>query len=115
VPEGRENVWVYTQPQTGDRLYSYDVDFTVTADYYKGDPNGGYRAFVFTDALSSTELVALRDEVERTTRAALSIPYNAARAAMRFEHSMGQGLPDFILRSSADHIGAAAMPVLAAE
>ena len=60
--EGRENVWVYTQPQTGDRLYAYDVDFTVTADYYKGDPNGGYRSFVFTDFLSSEQLVQVRDQ-----------------------------------------------------
>ena len=38
----KENVWEYTI--YGDRLYSYDVDYTVTADYYKGDPNGGYRS-----------------------------------------------------------------------
>lgn len=100
VPEGREDVWVYTQPQTGDRLYAYDVDFTVTADYYKGDPNGGYRSFVFTDFLSSKELVQIRDQIERETRNVLGIPFNPARASMRFEHSMGQGLPDFILRTS---------------
>ena len=100
VPEGRENVWVYTQPQTGDRLYAYDVDFTVTADYYKGDPDGGYRSFVFTDFLSSEQLVQVRDRIERETRRVLNIPFNPARASMRFEHSMGQGLPDFILRSS---------------
>lgn len=100
VPEGRQDVWVYTQPQTGDRLYAYDVDFTVTADYYKGDPNGGYRSFVFTDFLSSEQLVQVRDQIERETRNVLGIPFNPARASMRFEHSMGQGLPDFILRTS---------------
>ncbi len=100
VPEGRKDVWVYTQPQTGDKLYTYDVDFTVTADYYKGDPNGGYRSFVFTDFLSSEELVQVRDQIERETRDVLGIPFNPARASMRFEHSMGQGLPDFILRAS---------------
>jgi radical SAM superfamily enzyme YgiQ (UPF0313 family) len=100
VPHDRENVWVYTQPQTGDRLYAYDVDFTQVADYYKGDPEGGYKAFVFTDYLSNEQLVALRDEIERKTRQALRIPFNPSRAALRFEHSMGQGLPDFIRRTT---------------
>lgn len=99
VPRG-DDVWVYTQPQTGDRLYAYDVDFTVTADYYKGDPNGGYRSFVFTDYLSSEQLVQVRDQIERETRTILGIPFNPSRASVRFEHSMGQGLPDFILRAS---------------
>jgi len=94
-------VWTYTQPQTGDRLHAVDLDFSSTPDYYKGDPNGGYRAYVFTDQLSAERLVALRDEIERGARAALGIAFNPSRAALRFEHSMGQGLPDFILRSSA--------------
>lgn len=94
-------VWTYTQPKTGDRLHAYEVDFTRTPDYYKGDPDGGYKAYVFTDNLSSTDLVRLRDGIERDVRKALNIPFNASRAAMRFEHSMGQGLPDYILRSSA--------------
>ena len=91
-------VYTYTQPKTGDRLHSYDVDFTTTADYYKGDPEGGYKSFVFTDELSSEELVRQRDWVEKDVRARLGIPFNPTRAAMRYEHSMGQGLPDFILR-----------------
>jgi len=95
-----DGVWTYTQPRTGDRLHAYDVDFTRTPDYYKGDPDGGYKAYVFTDSLASAELVQLRDGIERDVRKALSIPFNPSRAAMRFEHSMGQGLPDFILRSS---------------
>jgi radical SAM superfamily enzyme YgiQ (UPF0313 family) len=98
--ESQAGVWTYTQPETGDRLHAYDVDFTTTADYYKGDPDGGYKAFVFTDHVSSEQLVALRDTIEREARAKLGITFNPARAAMRFEHSMGQGLPDFILRTS---------------
>jgi anaerobic magnesium-protoporphyrin IX monomethyl ester cyclase len=98
--ETMDGVWTYTQPRTGDRLHAYDVDFTKTPDYYKGDPDGGYKAYVFTDALKSTELVQLRDGIERDVRKALNIPFNPSRAAMRFEHSMGQGLPDHILRSS---------------
>lgn len=94
-------VWTYVQPKTGDRLHAYDVDFTTTPDYYKGDPNGGYKAFVFTDSLSSEEIVSLRDRVETDVRRELGISFNSGRAALRFEHSMGQGLPDFILRTTA--------------
>jgi anaerobic magnesium-protoporphyrin IX monomethyl ester cyclase len=94
-----KDVWVYTYPETGDRLYSYEVDYTRVADYYKGDPDGGYKAYVYTDALSAQRLVELRDQVERDVRKTLGIPFNASRAAQRFEHSMGQ-LPASILRSS---------------
>ena len=101
VPHASEpNVWTYTQPKTGDRLHAYEVDYTVCADYYKGDPNGGYRSFVFTDHLSAERIVRLRDAVEREVRDALKIPFNAGAAALRYEHSMGQGLPDFIHRAS---------------
>ncbi len=101
VPHPSEpTVWTYTQPKTGDRLHSHEIDYTLCADYYKGDPNGGYRAFVFTDHLSSERIVKLRDAVEREVRSALKIPFNAGAAALRYEHSMGQGLPDFIHRTS---------------
>jgi anaerobic magnesium-protoporphyrin IX monomethyl ester cyclase len=96
------NVWTYTC-KNGDRLHAYDVDFSRIAEYYKGDPDGGYRAYVFTDHLSSESLVTLRDWVERGVRERLGIPFNASAASIRYEHSMGQGpigLPDFILRSS---------------
>ena len=68
------------------------------ADYYKGDPNGGYRSFVFTDHLSAEQLVQLRDMVERDVRKGLNIPFNPSAPTLRYEHSMGQGLPDFIHR-----------------
>ena len=95
-----KNVWTYTQPETGDRLHSQEVDFTDTPNYYKGDPDGGYSAFVFTDHLSSQRIVELRDYVERETRAKLGVPFNPGRAAILYEHSMGQGLPANILRHS---------------
>jgi radical SAM superfamily enzyme YgiQ (UPF0313 family) len=98
--ESRAGVWTYTQPQTRDRLHAIDIDFTTTPDYYKGDPDGGYRAYVFTDHLTSQELVRLRDQIEREVRKTLCIPFNQSRASLRYEHSMGQGLPDFILRTS---------------
>ena len=95
-------VYTYTMPKTGDRLHAYDVDFTEVAEYYKGDPDGGYKAFVFTDFLSSADLVAARDSIERGVRAKLSIPFNPNKAASRYEHSMGMhgALPAHILRRS---------------
>lgn len=99
--ETSPGIWTYTHARTGDRLHSHEVDYTVCADYYKGDPKDGYRSFVFTDHLSAEELVALRNEVEASVRARLSIPYYPSASALRFEHSMGQGLPDFIHRQSA--------------
>jgi radical SAM superfamily enzyme YgiQ (UPF0313 family) len=96
----KENVWTYTQPQTGDRLHAYEVDYTVCADYYKGDPQGGYRSFVYTDFLSAEEIVSLRNDVENNVRKKLGIQFNPGAAALRYEHSMGQGLPDFIHRIS---------------
>ena len=94
------DVWTYTQPETGDRLHAYEVDYTTSAQYYKGDPNGGYQAFIFTDHLSARRIVELRDQVEREVRAKLGIPFNHSAPAMRYEHSMGQGLPDFIHRAA---------------
>ncbi len=94
------DVWSYTYKKTGDRLHAYDVDYTRVAEYYKGDPDGGYRAFVFTDYLSGDDLVRLRDWVERDVRQKLGIPFNPGAALNRYEHSMGQTgpLPAHILR-----------------
>jgi radical SAM superfamily enzyme YgiQ (UPF0313 family) len=103
VPHDRlDDVWTYTYAKTGDRLHSYEVDFTRVAEYYKGNPDGGYHAYVFTDRLSATELVAARDFVERDVRAKLGIPFNPSAPSLRFEHSMGQPgpLPPQILKSS---------------
>ncbi|MCW2249542.1 radical SAM superfamily enzyme YgiQ (UPF0313 family) [Azospirillum fermentarium] len=94
------DVWTYTQPETGDRLHSENVNFMRTAEYYKGDPEGGYVSHIFTDALSPRDIVNLRNVIERDVRAALGIPFNPSRAAVLYEHSMGQSLPPFILRSS---------------
>ena len=97
------DVWVYTYQKTGDKLYSMEVDYNEVADYYKGDPDGGYKAYVFTDQLNSEELVGLRDFVERDIRKKLGIHFNPATPAIRYEHSMGQfgtHLPANILRTS---------------
>ncbi len=98
--ESQPGVWTYTHKKTGDKLYGIELDHTKVADYYKGDPNGGYQAYVYTDSLSPKEIVSLRDQVEREVRAALDIPYYPSTAALRYEHSMGQGLPDVLYRES---------------
>lgn len=92
-------IWTYTYPKNGDRLHAYELDYTQVADYYKGDPEGGYKAYVFTDHIDAAGLVHQRDMVEHEVRTALNIPFNAAHAAQRYEHSMGQ-LPAYILRST---------------
>jgi radical SAM superfamily enzyme YgiQ (UPF0313 family) len=96
-------VWVYTYQKTGAKLYQYELDYSTTADYYKGDPNGGYRSYVFTATLSAERLVELRDHVERSVRDSLKIPFYQGIPAMLYEHSMGQGghFPTSILRGSA--------------
>jgi radical SAM superfamily enzyme YgiQ (UPF0313 family) len=98
---------VWTYEFNGDRLYSYEVDYTEVADYYKGDPNGGYRSFVYTDHLDADDIVKLRDFTERDVRQRLDIAFPQGGAALRYEHSMGQGavLPATILRASPGRSG----------
>src|SRR5262245_255842 len=96
-------VWTYVN--NGDRLHAIEIDYTETADYYKGDPEGGYRSFVYTDYLSTERLVDLRDAIESDVRVSLNIPFNRSAPAIRYEHSMGQNdLPKNILRRSADEV-----------
>ncbi len=97
--ETSPGIWTYTYEKTGDRLHAYQLDWNLTADYYKGDPDGGYQAYVFTDHLTSKELVAERDALEREVRDKLGIPFNMAAASVNYEHSMGQLGPS-VLRSS---------------
>lgn len=97
----RNGVWVYTYPPTGAKLYQYEIDFSLVADYYKGDPDGGYKAFVYTDHLSAEDIVRERNRLENEVRKNLGIPFNMGAPAMRYEHSMGQGFPGNILRTTA--------------
>ncbi len=77
------NYWEFTA--NGDKLYSEEVDYTTTSDYYKGIP-GEYKAYVFTDHLTSQELVKLRDLTEDEVRSTLGLPY----PSKGYDHSMGQ-------------------------
>jgi hypothetical protein len=99
----KDDHYVYTSEITGDRLYQASIDYLSELDYYKGDPDGGYVSYVWTDHMSPTDLVVARDNLEREVREKLGIPFNDARAATKYEHSMGMGnisIPDFILRRS---------------
>ncbi|MBT4867084.1 MAG: B12-binding domain-containing radical SAM protein [Planctomycetaceae bacterium] len=100
--ETKPGIWTYEYKKTGDRLHAYELDYNVTADYYKGDPDGGYKAYVFSDHISSEELVAARDALEKEVREKLNIPFNPSAASVNYEHSMGQmgPLPANILRAS---------------
>jgi anaerobic magnesium-protoporphyrin IX monomethyl ester cyclase len=97
-----DGFWTYTVPENGDRLHAQELDYDEVSDYYKGDPDGGYRAYVHTDFLTSERLVELRDGLEREVRVKLGIPFNQSAAAIDYDHSMGQsgGLPSSILRVS---------------
>ncbi len=98
--ETNPGVWAYTCPN-GDRLYQVEVDYTATADYYKGDPNDGYVSHVWTPDLTSTALIHERDKLERNLRDELGIPFNPSAAAVSYEHSMGMtALPAHILKST---------------
>jgi anaerobic magnesium-protoporphyrin IX monomethyl ester cyclase len=93
-------IWTYTCRHSEDKLHSVEVDYRHVAEYYKGAP-GNYTAFVYTDHLTSEQLVSLRDRLEADVRAKLSLPFNAADPGLRYEHSMGQSaLPTSILRTS---------------
>jgi anaerobic magnesium-protoporphyrin IX monomethyl ester cyclase len=98
-------IWTYTA-KNGDRLHAFELDYNVTADYYKGDPNGGYKAYVYTDFLSAEELIEQRNQLESEVRERLEIPFNLAAASVAFDHSMGQSgpLPMNILRVSASAV-----------
>lgn len=97
-------VYIYTQPKTGDRLYQKSLDYTKECDYYKGTP-GDYISYVWSDYINAKDLAAARDSLESDVRHKLNIPFNPSNAAMKYEHSMGQGnvLPDWILRNSDEY------------
>ena len=98
--ETAPGIWTYTYHPTEDRLHSIAVNYNETADYYKGVP-GEYTSYVYTDDLTSGDLVRLRDWLEADVRSFLHIPYPASSTEVHYEHSMGQGtIPDHLLRST---------------
>ena len=93
------DIYKYTVPKSGDSLYSKSIDYSVTSNFYKGIPGQNYESYVYTDYLTSTEIVTLRDKLESDVRKKLNIPFNTSTAAILYEHSMGQSLPNFVLKS----------------
>ena len=93
--------YVYTQYKSGDKLYQKKLDYLTQPDYYKGDPQGGYISYVWSDYITRKELVEERDKLEKKVRTALNIPFNPAGGVIKFEHSMGQGqIPHSILNKN---------------
>ena len=101
--EVEDGIYQYKSPKTGDIQYQRAVDYLKQADYYKGDPDGGYKSYVWTPYISRDNLVIERDKLEAEVREKLGIPFNRTGTVTKFEHSMGQGLPERILKSSDDH------------
>lgn len=85
--ETSPGIWTYTA-KNGDKLHGQHVDHLTDANFYKGAPDA-YQAFVYTDALTSDELVRLRDDFEHDLRRRLNIPYPKAASAVQYEHTMG--------------------------
>tara|TARA_Y100001937_G_scaffold96312_1_gene130882 strand:+ start:3311 stop:4810 length:1500 start_codon:yes stop_codon:yes gene_type:complete len=95
--------YTYTSNITGDKLYQASIDYLSELDYYKGDPDGGYVSYVWTDHISAMDLVTERDNLEAEVRKKLDIPFYNARPAEKYEHSMGMGnidIPDYILKKT---------------
>ena len=98
VPHPTESHWVYTA-KNGDKLYSVDIDYSKTMDYYKGVP-GEYVSFVYTDDLGPKQLVALRDSLENEIRPKLGLMPLQLSSAKNYDHSMG-AIPTHIMKSLA--------------
>jgi anaerobic magnesium-protoporphyrin IX monomethyl ester cyclase len=97
--------YVYRDSKNGDALYQKEIDYTKEANYYKSTP-GSYVSYVWTDHISSEDLVKTRDKIEDEVRTHLGIPFNRVDPAKKYEHSMGSSanlLPDWILRSTETH------------
>jgi radical SAM superfamily enzyme YgiQ (UPF0313 family) len=90
-----ESHWVYTA-KNGDKLYSVDIDYSKTMDYYKGVP-GEYVSFVYTDDLSPKQLVSLRDAMENEVRPKLGLMPLQLSSAKNYDHSMG-AIPAHIMK-----------------
>jgi len=96
--EIEDNVYKYSIAKTGDNLYSKTLDYTTTSNFYKGVPGQNYESYVYTDYLDSTEIVQLRDNLEKEVRSKLNIPFNQSVASILYEHSMGQKIPSLALK-----------------
>jgi radical SAM superfamily enzyme YgiQ (UPF0313 family) len=100
-----KDIWIYTDPKNGDRLYQKTVNYESDVHSYKGIP-GEYVSYCWTDYLKPDEVVKLRDEIEAEVRQKLNLPFDTAISSIQYEHSMGSSanvLPDHIFRSTKTH------------
>ena len=101
--EKHGDIYIYVDSRNGDKLFQSSINYLEDLDYYKGDPDGGYISYVWTDYLSAADLVKERSHLESEVREKLNIPFNPSRPGIKYEHSMGMGnlqLPDYILKTS---------------
>jgi anaerobic magnesium-protoporphyrin IX monomethyl ester cyclase len=63
-----DGIWVYTAPETKDRLYSIDVDFHAKPNILNGSLDYGYESTVFTDYLKQEDLVEWHRRFEERFR-----------------------------------------------
>jgi radical SAM superfamily enzyme YgiQ (UPF0313 family) len=105
----REDIWKFEIG--GEALYYHDLDFTQEQAFYKGMP-GEYKSFVFTDHLTSAELVRLRDQTEERVRRHLGIPFQAGGTVTRYEHSMGMGLPGSMYKANGQPVANRTVPLV---
>lgn len=102
-----KKAWIYeaklidpkTHQRTKARLWSNDMDFSRNAIFYKGIP-GEYSCEVFTEELSSEQLIKLREQAELETRSALRLPAIQPVEGLRYVHNTRENLPATILRRS---------------
>ncbi len=96
----KPGIWVHES--NNEKLYSIEIDYLTTPNYYKGNPDDGYKAYIYTDFLTPEEIVRFRDFLERDIRQKLGIPFYQSSPAKRYEHSMGMSgvLLSFIKNSN---------------
>lgn len=89
---------LYRYTVNGDTLYMIPVDYTQVEDYYKGDPDDGYKSHVYTTMLSADNLVSLRSRVEKEVREKLGIPFYTADDAVALQYESSMGMTPQMLR-----------------
>ena len=92
-----KEIYCYSTPKSNDVLFMEEVDFSQTADYYKGMA-GEYVSHVWTEYLTKTDLCLLRDWCELEARRQLGIAMPPSAVAVMYDHSTG--MTPSILRKS---------------
>ncbi len=89
---------LYRYTVNGDILYMIPVDYSQVEDYYKGDPEGGYKSYVYTPLLSGEMLIGGRERIEREVRTQLGIPFYTAEDAVALQYESSMGMTPQMLR-----------------